>query len=1121
MATILIVDDIPANRGVLAILVKHRGHRLLEAADGREALEIIRRERPDLVISDILMPVMDGFELLEALRSDPQLAATRVVFYTAYYEEQEVRRLARDGSVTAVITKPSSPEEMLRIIDEVTGASAPAPTWSEADRARFLAAHERLLVDKLSAQTAALEATNERLAALVNVNMQLASARDPDRLLDEVRRAAMALLGARSGVVLARRPGSDDADPGAVSLLPADADGCSSTTPPWKWDRIATRIGGGGALRVGADTGAGQPPRDRVLRRLIGDRSMLAAPIRSLHASYGWICLLEKLAAPEFSAEDEHLLAILAAQSGRLYENGSLNKHLRHQAEQLRRQIDERAAAERRLATQYAVSRLVAQATPADDPVPALLATLCAGLEFAVATLWTVDESDQRLYCHAVHAAELDGLAAFAQRTRGLRLARGEGLPGQVWRDGETVWIEDAPADPAILRQEEAAASGLHTGIAVPLMSRGEITGVLEVFCVRQRPFHSETALAVTTIASHIERWRERVTNERRVARLARVHRWLSEVNAAVIRIRDRRRLYREVCRIAVDAGGFGLAWIAQFDAGGRLLKVPAIAGGAGIQDELQLAAEEPANPVALALARRELQVVDDLGDARWCDLALCRRLLADGLRSLAIVPLITENRTVGVVGLAAREPAYFEAGEVSLTRDIVASLGYAVEFIANEHRLIRQAFFDPLTQLPNRNLFVERLDRVLEQARQSGINVAVAVADVKDFRHVNEVFGRKTADTVLRRIAERLQSVWPDRTYLCRVGGDRFAGMLLGQGSGEVMIGKLIDPVSRTLREPIIIDAHELSIRMTAGIATFPVDGEDAETLMRRAEAAMMHARRRGERYRFFEPKLHGDTAQVLNLEIRLRDALEHEQFVLHYQPVVAIPTRRVVGLEALLRWQDPESGLVAPGKFIPVLEETGLISRVGHWVVRQAMIDCIQWRAQGLEPPRVAVNVSAVQLHSPRFVNMIERAVRGFRRSGGLLSLEITESVLMRDMRETVDKLEAVRRLGVDIAVDDFGTGYSSLGYLARLPVGTLKIDRSFVSDLASSPESMTMVSTIISLARSLGLKTIAEGVETEEQFRLLHLLRCDFAQGYLISKAVPADRIPGLLTAAASPV
>ena len=1119
MATILIVDDIPANRGVLAVLVKHRGHRLLEAANGREALEIVRRERPDLVISDILMPVMDGFELVEALRSDQQLATTRVVFYTAYYEEQEVRRLTLDGSVTAVITKPSSPEEMLRIIDEATGARAPAPTWSDEDRARFLAAHERLLVDKLSAQTAALETTNERLAALVNVNMQLASTSDPARLLDEVRRAAMSLLGARSGVVLTRRPGGDTTDRGGVSLLPVDVEDCASTAPPWKWDRLARRVTAGLPLRVGADAGAA--PRDRKLRRLVGNRSMLAAPIRSLHANYGWICLLEKLAAPEFSAEDERLLAILAAQSGRLYENGSLNQHLRHQTEQLRRQIDERTAAERRLATQYAVSRVVAQAAPGEDPLPAVLATLCSGLEFAVAALWNVDPNAQRLYCHAVHAVPLDGPAAFADRTRGLRLERGQGLPGQVWQDGETVWIEDASTDPAILRAAAAAASGLHTGIAVPLMSHGEITGVLEVFCVRQRPFHAETALAVTAIASHIERWRERVSSERRVARLARVHRWLSEVNAAVIQIRDRRRLYREVCRIAVDAGGFGLAWIGQFDGSGRHLKVPAVAGEIDIQAELQAAADDPGNPVGMALARREIQVVDDLADTRWSEFPLCRRILAGGLRSLAIVPLITEHRTVGVVGLAARETDYFEAGEVSLTREIVASLGYAVEFIANEHRLIRQAFFDPLTQLPNRALFVERLDRVLEKARQSGVNVAVTVADVKDFRHVNEVFGRKTADAVLRRIAERLQSVWPDRRYLCRVGGDRFAGMLLGQGSGETIIGKLIDPVSRTLREPILVDDHELSIRMTAGIATFPADGEDAETLMRRAESAMMHARRRGERYRFFEPKVHGDTARVLNLELRLRNALEQEQFVLHYQPVVSIPTRDVVGLEALIRWQDPDKGLVAPSEFIPVLEETGMISRVGTWVVRQAMIDCIQWRAAGLEPPRVAVNVSAVQLHNPRFVNMIERAVRGFRKSGARLSLEITESVLMHDMRETIDKLEAIRRLGVDIAVDDFGTGYSSLGYLTRLPVGTLKVDRSFISDLATSPQSMTMASTIISLARSLGLKTIAEGVETDEQFRLLHLLRCDFAQGFLISKAVPADQVAGLLAAAPSSI
>jgi EAL domain-containing protein (putative c-di-GMP-specific phosphodiesterase class I) len=253
---------------------------------------------------------------------------------------------------------------------------------------------------------------------------------------------------------------------------------------------------------------------------------------------------------------------------------------------------------------------------------------------------------------------------------------------------------------------------------------------------------------------------------------------------------------------------------------------------------------------------------------------------------------------------------------------------------------------------------------------------------------------------------------------------------------------------------------------------------------------------------------------AETLLLENKLRQALETEQFVLHYQPKVDLLTGALSGFEALIRWNDPETGLVPPLKFIPLLEDTGLILEVGRWAMRKALRDYQEWHEQGLRPPRIAVNVSPIQLRQKDFVSVVREVVAGSALQG--LNLEITESLLMEDTEENIEKLRAIRAMDIDIAIDDFGTGYSSLRYLAKLPVNALKIDRSFIITMADNPDSMSIVSTIISLAHSLNLKVIAEGVESEEQRKFLKLLKCDEIQGYLVSKPVPAENIPSMLEA-----
>jgi len=292
-----------------------------------------------------------------------------------------------------------------------------------------------------------------------------------------------------------------------------------------------------------------------------------------------------------------------------------------------------------------------------------------------------------------------------------------------------------------------------------------------------------------------------------------------------------------------------------------------------------------------------------------------------------------------------------------------------------------------------------------------------------------------------------------------------------------------------------------------------YPGDGDHAEALFANAEAALKKAKATGERYLFFAPAMTARIHENLSLENKLREALEKEQFVLHYQPKVDLENRGIVGVEALIRWQSPELGLVSPMKFIPLLEETGLILQVGSWALRRAALDHRAWAEQGLKAPRVAVNVSPIQLRQRDFVRDVEHAImEGIAPVG--IDLEITESLIMQDIHATIEKLVLLRKLGVQVAIDDFGTGYSSLSYLAKLPVETLKIDRSFVITMLEDPNTTTLVHTMITLAHSFQLKVVAEGVESEEQANMLRLLGCDQMQGYLFSKPLPVEALLPLL-------
>ena len=607
----------------------------------------------------------------------------------------------------------------------------------------------------------------------------------------------------------------------------------------------------------------------------------------------------------------------------------------------------------------------------------------------------------------------------------------------------------------------------------------------------------------------------ERRERERKLAQLSRVHAVLSGINSAILRVHSRDELFRDACRIAVGAGQFRMAWVGVVDREAMRVKPVAWDGEVrGFLDDAPLAVTETGGQGLVGQAAREKKPVISNDIQNDPQRMMKKECLERGINSLAALPLIVGGEAVGVLALYAGEIGFFDSEEMQLLVQLAGDIAFALEHIGQEERLTYLAYYDALTGLPNRALFHERLTQLLHAAKHSRTQVVVAAGDINRFRLINDTFGRQAGDVLLREFAQRVKTIWPEPDHVARISADIFAGALADVRDPSNIAYSVDKAVAAIIEAPFVVEGKELRIAITAGVAVFPTDGEDADTLFRNAEAALEKAKESGEKYLFYRPEMNSRVAETLLLENKLRQAIKKDQFVLHYQPKVDGKSGRVSGLEALIRWQDPETGLVPPLKFIPILEETGMILEVGQWAIRKALEDSRRWRMKDGSPPRIAVNVSPIQLRQRNFVEAVRRSVEEAGAGGCQLDLEITEGLIMRDIEENIPKLSAIREMGLQIAIDDFGTGYSSLAYLAKLPVTALKIDRSFIITMASNPQSMTIVSTIISLAHSLDLKVIAEGVDAEEQAKYLRLLSCDEMQGYLFSRPVPPDKVEDLL-------
>jgi diguanylate cyclase (GGDEF)-like protein/PAS domain S-box-containing protein len=425
------------------------------------------------------------------------------------------------------------------------------------------------------------------------------------------------------------------------------------------------------------------------------------------------------------------------------------------------------------------------------------------------------------------------------------------------------------------------------------------------------------------------------------------------------------------------------------------------------------------------------------------------------------------------------------------------------------EERILHAAQHDALTGLPNRALVYEVGNMLISTAQRTGNRLAVLFFDLDRFKPVNDTYGHETGDRMLQEVARRLRGSVRASDLVGRLGGDEFIAILANIGSDQdlaLSATNLLD----ALRQPYHVGSLELRTSPSIGISIYPGDGDDIDILIRNADAAMYHAKENGRNtYQFFTADIAAGTRRVFAIEQRLRHGIEQNEFELYYQPVVDTRTRETVGAEALIRWPQADGQVLSPGEFIAAAEASGIINQLGDWVIQEACRQHQKWREQGLPPLRIAVNVSPVQFRARNFFKHVADAVSSSRIDPSCLELEVTESTVMRQVEEAGKTLAGLKELGLHISLDDFGTGYSSLSHLAHLPIDKLKVDQSFIRNIDTDSRSLAITETVIALGKRLGVKVVAEGIESDEAFELLRRCECDLGQGYLVSAPMPADR------------
>jgi diguanylate cyclase (GGDEF)-like protein/PAS domain S-box-containing protein len=928
ISTILIVDDHVLNREFLMTLLGYGGHRLLEAANGVEGLRMVKQEKPDLVISDILMPNMDGYEFVTRMHRDPETANVPVIFYTATYREREAMAVADACGVRWVLPKPSDPDVILKTVHEALGVAqadadaVPAFAPEPPSNGRFMnldhqvaeylgevesssqlitqlagespepeTEHLNQMTQRLSHSLSSLQAVSLRLTALIELGIELGAERDPQALIEIGCRVAQNICVSRYACIGVLEPGADTLSYFACCGVGQQARQIASTPRAGVLDNVLQQ-----RQPIRIDALPGDPQAIGLPESHPEVHSFLGVPLASSEQVHGWLYLADKLGVDSFSEVDERVAVTVAAQVAVAYENLQLYEQIKRHHAQLQQDMNARIR---------------------------------------------LDEDLRRF-----------------------RLAM------------------DATAD------------------AIFLVDRASNTFV--------------------------------------------------DVNATA-------------CRM--------LGYLRD--------------------DFLKVGPERSHDP--------DLERLEDLYD----------KLLA-GDQSGAMAEMLVQRKDGSPLSVEVQRRT-LRSGQnwilVAVARDIT-------ERKEAEQRLLKLAHFDTLTGLPNRSQFYDSLSHSLHQASEHKWALAVLFLDMDRFKNINDTLGHTIGDELLRQFSSRLVDCLRVRDTIGRFGGDEFAAILMLPEGAQNAIA-VVDKIREAMRRPFDLKGHEVTVTASIGISVFPDDGQDADTLIQYADTAMYRAKEAGrDAFRFFTAEMNAQSLARLDMENALRRAIDNGEFVLYYQPKVDISTGRISGAEALIRWSRPGHGMVSPALFVPLLEETGLIVKVGTWVLHEACRKIAEWSRSRVGNVKLSVNVSGIQFFVGGLEEEVLKAIKEHDIAPELLELELTESSLMSNAEDTISVLQNLKALGIQISIDDFGTGYSSLAYLKRFPIDKLKIDIAFVREVTSNPDDAAIVLAIINMAHSLKLHVIAEGVEKDAQLAYLRRHGCDEMQGYYFSRPLPEQEFEMML-------
>ena len=602
-------------------------------------------------------------------------------------------------------------------------------------------------------------------------------------------------------------------------------------------------------------------------------------------------------------------------------------------------------------------------------------------------------------------------------------------------------------------------------------------------------------------------------------AKLTRALKLLSQCNALLVHAQSEPEILSDVCSLAVETGGYRMAWVgfAENDESKSVRTVAQAGVARSYLDHANLTWADTAlgnGPTGAAIRAQETVINQDSltnpNMAPWREASM--RM---GFLSSIALPLICEKRVLGALTMYAAEANAFAKEEVLLLEELATDLAYGIQTLrmrvkhdAAEKQLEFLAFHDPLTGLPNRVLLRDRFEQATAIANREHSGAAVLFLDLDNFKHVNDSLGHAVGDQLLMCAVQRMHTCIRDSDTISRQGGDEFIILLTNihdASTPHSIAQKIIDAFA----EPFELNDQSLTTSFSIGISLCPDDGWDFETILKQADIALYQAKDAGRNtYRFYSQQMNSDVMGNMQLQSQLHKAIKNQELVLHYQSQIDMLSGRVIGAEALLRWQHPTLGLVSPARFIPLAERSGLIIPIGEWVLQEACRQAQVWRANGQSPQLVmAVNLSSLQFKRGNLVETVTNALALSGLPAAQLELELTESILLQDMETVMKTLRRLKEMGVKLSIDDFGTGYSSLSYLKRLEVDKLKIDQSFVRDMVDDSGDAAIVKAIIQLGHTLQLTVIAEGVENEAQLEILRGLECDEIQGYLFGRPVPA--------------